>query len=208
MSENHLEEVVLCVPREKLVLAQGLDLNVARHLAVINDPANRVYKKRAEAETDPAHKQLIPYVLFISSGKILRYRRGKRGSESRLYGKLSVGIGGHISEHTANPTTDLQAGMMRELEEEMGWQGAPPVAVAILNDDSNDVGAVHLGIVYLMPTEEEDITARCASIADPEFVDLAEAVKELDRYETWSALCLEHIRPLLGKGLATLVRGS
>lgn len=206
--DNPNEEVVLCIPREKLTLPQGLDLNVEGHLAVINDPANRVYKKRAEAETDPTHKQLIPYVLFISGGKILRYRRGKRGGEARLHGKLSVGIGGHISEHTASPTTDLHAGTMRELEEEVGWKGEPPVPVAILNDDSNEVGAVHLGIVYLLPTEEEDIVARCTSIVEPEFVDLSLAVRETDNYETWSALCLAHIRSLLGKGLVTLAHGS
>ena len=30
--------------------------------------------------------------------KILRYRRGKGGEETRLHGLYSVGIGGHISE--------------------------------------------------------------------------------------------------------------
>lgn len=205
MNKTEAEETVLCVPRERLALAQGLDLSVERHLAVFNEPTNRVYKKRAEAENDPSFKQLIPYVLVISAGKILRYRRGKRGGEARLHGKFSVGIGGHISERSEDATTDLHAGMLRELREEIGWDSEPPVLMGVLNDDSNPVGSVHLGIVYLLPTEDMSFVAKCKSIVDPEFVGLDVAVKEMAQYETWSAICLEHIRELLSAGLIRLL---
>src|SRR6266576_6204583 len=95
------EERVLCFKRqllEELGVFQGLSLEVAKYLPVVTSPAQIVYLNRSDAEQDKRYKQLIPYVLIICHRKILRYRRGRGGQETRLHGLYSVGIGGHIAE--------------------------------------------------------------------------------------------------------------
>src|SRR2546430_336177 len=95
------EERVLCFKRElleELGMFQGLSLEVDKYLPVVTSPSHLVYLNRSQAEQDKRYKQLIPYVLIISNGRILRYRRGRGGEETRLHGLYSVGIGGHISD--------------------------------------------------------------------------------------------------------------
>src|SRR5690349_25157813 len=93
------EERVLCFERnlfEKLGVFQGINLNIEKYLPVVTARPNLTYLNLSEAEQDRRFKQLIPYVLILCNGKILRYRRGKGGQETRLHGLFSVGVGGHI----------------------------------------------------------------------------------------------------------------
>ena len=200
------EERVLCFERKLLVelgVFQGLDFQIEKYLPVITAPANIVYRNRSEAEQDKRYKQLIPYVLVMCHDRILRYRRGRGGQETRLHGLYSVGIGGHISDQDHGLfSKDLgyQDGMRRELMEEVAIENVNEAAVALLNDDSTEVGYVHFGVVHLVTVTHEAIVGRRSGIVAPEFVPLAEAVKDLAAYESWSRLCLEHIEVLLTKG--------
>jgi len=199
------EEVVLCVPRKAFArLPQGLDTAIVTALvSVIGTPSNLVYVARSKAEEDANLKQLIPYIVIVCGDKVLRYRRGKRGGEARLHGKLSIGIGGHINERSDNAYAAYANGMMRELDEELGGYGESgqscqmPTMVAVLNDDSDPVGSVHLGIVHVLRVPSEDIVAKCTSIVDPEFVAFEQAVAEGDQCENWSKLCLARLGDLL-----------
>ena len=83
---------------EELGLFQGINLEIEKYLPAVTSASEILYVNRKEAEGDKRYKQLIPYVLVICDDKILRYRRGKGGQETRLHGLYSVGIGGHISE--------------------------------------------------------------------------------------------------------------
>src|SRR6266542_3946898 len=99
------EERVLCFERklfEELGVFQGLSLDVEKYLPVVTAIANLRYRNRSDAEQDKRYKQLIPYVLIFCNDKILRYRRGKGGQETRLHGLYSVGIGGHIADEDDN----------------------------------------------------------------------------------------------------------
>jgi predicted NUDIX family phosphoesterase len=142
------EERVLSFKRElleELGVFQGVELNVEKYLPVMTASANLTYLNRSEAEQDKRFKQLIPYVLIVCNGKILRYRRGKGGQETRLHGLFSVGIGGHISEEDHGLFTSdrgYQDGMRRELMEEVGLEPENDAAVALINDDSTEVGQV------------------------------------------------------------------
>ncbi len=119
------EERVLCFERklfEDLGVFQGLSLQIEKYLPVVTSPAKVRYLNRNDAEQDKRYKQLIPYVLIICQDKILRYRRGKGGQETRLHGLYSVGIGGHISEEDHGLFSNAQGyqdGMRRELMEEV-----------------------------------------------------------------------------------------
>jgi predicted NUDIX family phosphoesterase len=202
------EERVLCFERklfEELGVFQGLSLDVNKYLPVVTSPARLVYLNRSEAELDKRFKQLIPYVLLICDGKILRYRRGKGGQETRLHGLYSVGIGGHISEEDHglfSSHVGYHEGMRRELMEEVAVREEKDAAVAVINDDSTDVGAVHFGVVHVMRVADESVAGRRSGIVSPEFVPIAEAVKDPAGYESWSRFCLESLDVLLSRAAA------
>ena len=202
------EERVLCFRRqllEELGVFQGLSLDVEKYLPVVTSPSQILYLNRSEAEQDKRYKQLIPYVLILCHDRILRYRRGKGGQETRLHGLFSVGIGGHISEEDHGLFSNqlgYHEGMRRELMEEVDIEAANEVAVAVINDDSTEVGFVHLGVVHVVHVASEEIVGRRSGIVAPEFVPIAEAMKDPSAYESWSRFCLENLDTLLSKAAA------
>jgi predicted NUDIX family phosphoesterase len=202
------EERVLCFKRElfeKLGVFQGMSLEVEKFLPVVTAQANVTYINRSEAEQDRRFKQLIPYALIVCGDKILRYRRGKGGQETRLHGLYSVGVGGHIAEEDTGLFTKgvgYHDAMRRELMEEVSIEVTKETAVAVINDDSTDVGYVHLGIVHIVQVADETLTGRSHGIVGAEFVPMGDAVKNLDAYESWSRFCMEHLDELLAKAAA------
>jgi predicted NUDIX family phosphoesterase len=199
------EERVLCFERrllDDLGLFQGLRLEINKYLPVVTSPRHLVYLNRSEAEQDRRYKQLIPYVLMICNDRILRYRRGRGGQETRLHGLYSVGIGGHISEEDHGLFSNDQGyreGMRRELMEEVAVDEVNESAVAVINDDSTEVGFVHFGVVHMMRLATETIVGRRSGIVAPEFIPFQEAVGNVSGYESWSRFCLENLDLLLSK---------
>jgi len=197
------EERVLCFERklfEELGVFQGLSLAIEKYLPVVTSSSNTLYLNRSDAEQDKRYKQLIPYVLIICHGRILRYRRGRGGQETRLHGLYSVGIGGHISEEDHGLFSSglgYQEGMRRELMEEVAIDEVKETAVAVINDDSTDVGYVHFGVVHVLHVANENVAGRRSGIVAPEFIPIVAAVKDPSGYESWSRFCLEHLNVLL-----------
>lgn len=195
------EEQVLVVPR-KVVEAEGmfhgLMFDVERYLRRLFVSGVPRFMPRSQAETDPSYKQLIPYVLMTCDGKYLNYVRGKRAGEARLAGNRSIGIGGHI-----NPVDDLPlfntdfyetyvAAVAREVEEEVSVEaGHSEQVVALLNDDSNEVGQVHLGIVHCWTLDAPKVARREQMITQLSFMSPAELHEVRESLETWSQLCLD-----------------
>jgi predicted NUDIX family phosphoesterase len=189
-------EQVLVVPRP-LFDAVGSFQGIRTHgleeaMAKLLDPENHFFMDRAEAEGDPTHKQLIPYCLIRCGTSILTYTRGKSGGENRLHAQRSVGVGGHINPvDTGNGRTGKDAylaAVERELDEELIFDTAHTNRIAaLLNDDSNEVGRVHLGIVHVIDVENTRIVAREDALANLEFIELAELQGPLLPFlETWS----------------------
>ncbi|HTA31124.1 MAG TPA: hypothetical protein VK731_11605 [Candidatus Cybelea sp.] len=202
------EEKVLCFKRElldKLGVFQGLSPDIDKYLPPLTASANTLYKNRSEAELDKNYKQLIPYVLIICHDKILRYQRGRKGGETRLHGLYSVGIGGHISDEDRDlfsSPVGYHEGMRRELMEEVAIDEMNEAVVAVINDDSTEVGLVHFGVVHILLVADESIATRRSGIVAPEFVPVADAVKEATTYESWSRFCLENLDLLLARAAA------
>lgn len=202
------EERVLCFKRkllDDLGVFQGINLEVEKYLPAITASSELVYRNRSEAEQDPHYKQLIPYVLILCNGRILRYRRGRGGQETRLHGLFSVGIGGHISEEDHglfSSKIGYQEGMRREIMEEVAVEEAKEAAVAVINDDSTEVGKVHFGVVHIMHVAAESVVGRRSGILAPEFVPVAEAARDLSGYESWSGFCLEKLELLIANAAA------
>ena len=195
-------EEVLVVPRALLdeigafegIRTAGLDAAVGRLL----DPANHFFMDRAQAENDPSHKQLIPYCVFRCGDRILHYTRGKSGGESRLHAKISVGVGGHVNPvDTGGGRTGsdaYHAAVTREIEEELDLpEEHEHRIIALLNDESNPVGQVHLGIVHVVDLKSEAVNSREDALTDLGFTPLAELNGALfERLETWSQFCIRH----------------
>jgi predicted NUDIX family phosphoesterase len=145
---------------------------------------------RAEAEHDPARKQLIPYVVVTDGDRIFLMRRTRAGGDARLHDRWSIGVGGHV-----NPVdVDLDGGLRREWEEELITERVPRFrAVALLNDDTTDVGSVHLGVVYLADVVGMTVRVRETDKLEGTMADATAVRAVLDRLETWSRIVFEDI---------------
>ena len=175
---------------------QGFCAETENYLEALLDQNNTQYLPRSEMEEDPGFKQLIPYCIFQhvdSAGQpnIFQYTRGSGGGEARLRAKKSVGIGGHISTLDAHDESPYDLGMRRELEEEVIIETAYTQTLAgLINDDENDVGKVHLGIVHLFSVEQPNVRSREHEISASGFAPLPKIMADIDGFETWSKICL------------------
>ena len=199
-----MEEQVLVVERKVLEQAgsfQGLTLDVARYLHKLFAPGIPYFLPRSKAEADPAYKQLIPYVIMSNSGRYLTYVRGRRAGETRLMGNRSIGIGGHINPGDNEvPLFDTDFRQMyltaveREVAEEVSVEANHTDSiVALLNDDSNEVGSVHLGMVHHWILDAPKVSRREQMITQMAFMKPDELYQFRDTMETWSQLCLDNL---------------
>ncbi len=140
---------------------------------------------RPTAEQSPQYKQIIPYVVIRHGQSYFLLERTSKQTESRLHHKLSLGIGGHVNPD--EPT--VLGGLQKELEEEVGVEGDYDVSfVGILNDDTTDVGRVHLGAVYVLDAAEPDVTIRETDKMTGSWVAREKLAALRERMETWSQI--------------------
>lgn len=201
------EEQVLAVERRVLEQAgmfQGLTFDVERYLRELFVRGVQRFIPRSQAETDPSHKQLIPYVIMTCGGKYLSYVRGRRAGETRLVGQRSIGIGGHINPVDEMPLFDADfrdayfTAVEREVAEEVSVDtGHQDRVVALLNDDSTDVGKVHLGIVHVWHLDGPSVSKREQMITQLAFMSPTELQEVRDSLETWSSLCLDNLAEMM-----------
>ena len=205
---NPPEENVLVIKRslfDELGSFQGLNFEPGKYLGAILSRGNNFFLPRPKAEIDPTHKQIIPYVLLAHGGKVLHYIRGKKAGEQRLVAKGSIGIGGHMNETDetlfALDEAAYRAGVEREVGEEISINTQfEDCIVALLNDDSNEVGQVHLGIVHVFKLAQPKVEKREAMITGLAFLSREELATRRDSLETWSQICFDSLERLLGSG--------
>jgi predicted NUDIX family phosphoesterase len=185
----------------------GLEAAVAR---------DGFFVERTYAERTPSLKQVIPYSIIVCDGRVLLFQRLATGGEKRLHGKLSIGIGGHINpedlesprgtetgsreEKRRTARSPIAAGTQREIAEELDIRGAFEVrSVGLLNDDSNPVGAVHVGVVQVVYVsgsveirEREQLEGRLVSCEELQTLLAGGA-----NFETWSRLLVPRLDELL-----------
>jgi predicted NUDIX family phosphoesterase len=203
------EEQVLVVERkvlEQVGMFNGLAFDVQRYLRKIFVQGIPHFLPRSQAEKDPNYKQLIPYVIMSNDGRYLTYIRGRRAGETRLVGLRSIGIGGHI-----NPRDDMPlfndnfyeaylTAVEREVAEEVSVETThADSVVALLNDDSNEVGSVHLGVVHHWILDAPKVKRKEQMITQMAFKTPAELQQVRDTMETWSALCLDGLDRMANK---------
>jgi predicted NUDIX family phosphoesterase len=202
---NSPNENILVIKRslfDELGSFQGLNFESEKYLSAILSRGNNFFLPRAQAEKDPAYKQIIPYVLVAFENSVLHYVRGKKAGEQRLVAKGSIGIGGHMNESDeslfAMDEQAYRAGVEREVNEEIKID-APfeDRIVALLNDDSTEVGRVHLGVVHVFKLAEPKVEKREAMITGLTFLAKDELFARRETMETWSQICLDSLDRLL-----------
>ena len=144
---------------------------------------------RDVAERSPEWRQIIPYVVIRHGDETFTLTRTTKQTESRLHHKVSLGIGGHI-----NPGHDLVDGLQKELDEEVRIDGDYELQfVAILNDESTEVGRVHLGAVFFL-----DSAARHVVVLETEkmtgcWMSRAELAASREAMESWSQVIYDEL---------------
>ena len=202
---NSSNEKVLVVRRElfdELGSFHGLNFEPEKYLKAILSRGNNFFIPRPEAESNPAYKQIIPYALIAFEKTVLHYVRGKKAGEQRLVAKGSIGIGGHMNETDeslfALDEQAYRAGVEREVNEEVKIDTLfEDRIVALLNDDSTEVGRVHLGIVHIFKLKEPNVQKREAMITGLTFLTKEELMARRESLESWSQICLDSLEPLL-----------
>ena len=207
-------ENVLVVRRslfDQLGSFHGLNFEPRIYLDALLSRGNNFFLLREQAENDPMHKQIIPYVLLTFKEKVLYYVRGKEAGEQRLAAKGSIGIGGHM-RHTDESLFALdeaayRAGVEREVNEEVKIDTKfEDRIVALLNDDTTEVGRVHLGIVHVFKLAEPKVEKRERMITRLSFLDRNELMARRDSLETWSQICLDSLGRLITQGAGEAAR--
>jgi predicted NUDIX family phosphoesterase len=191
-------ERVLVLPRERV--PGGCDFTGVRTAGAVDLDvlgaavgAHGHFLDRPIAEQNPAFKQLIPYVVVRDRGRVFLMERTDAGGDPRLHHKASIGVGGHL-----NPVDDgedpLHVGLRREWAEELiaGWEPDFRL-VGLLNDDSNPVGSVHLGVVFEVEADGRPLDVRERDKLSGRMVAPAEVLGAWDRLETWSQLVAERL---------------
>ena len=198
-------ENVLVIRRslfDQLGAFQGLNFDPEKYLDAILSRGSNFFIPRPEAESNPAYKQIIPYALIVFQNSLLHYVRGKKAGEQRLIAKGSIGVGGHMNETDeslfAMDEQAYRAGVEREVNEEIKIDTPfEDHIVALLNDDSTEVGRVHLGIVHIFKLKEPKVQKREAMITGLTFLTKEELVSRRKSLESWSQICVDSLGRLL-----------
>lgn len=193
------EEQILVVRRalfDELGSFQGFRAEAEGYLREFLKKENNFFVARSLAEEDPSLKQIIPYAVFCHGGKILHYTRGSKSGEKRLVAKESVGIGGHINDSDESlfsfDESAYHAAVRREISEELVLGGGfEERVVGLINDDSTEVGRVHIGVVHLVELENADVSAGEKAIAQLGFGTREELLARRENFETWSQIVLD-----------------
>ena len=185
-------ELVYVVPRDA-ILGHGAWHGVRTtetdaFLAVVD--AHGRFEARAAMEADPSFKQIIPYLVLRDGYRYFLMRRTRAGGDARLHDAWSIGVGGHV-----NPgDRDLAGGLLREWTEELVADFIPEFRlVGLLNDDTTDVGRVHLGAVYVAEAAGRAVAIRETDKLTGGFATPGQVAEVADRLETWSRLAFEFV---------------
>jgi predicted NUDIX family phosphoesterase len=183
-------ELVFVVPRNEIMDEIGWrgirPADLAQFLATV-ERAGR-FEPRPAMEADPGFKQIIPYLVLRDAEHYFLMRRTRAGGDVRLHDRWSIGVGGHM-----NPgDEDLYGGLRREWAEELVADFLPEFSfVGLLNDDTTDVGRVHLGAVFVADAAGQAVAIRETDKLSGSFATSSEVAAVAEDLETWSRLAFE-----------------
>lgn len=199
IAQKH-EERVMVVARGDLFgdgIWHGLKSeNQQKYINTIN--SKHKFLARGDVETDARWQQIIPYLIFEHEGKTFLMRRKGDHTDRRLANKYSIGIGGHINKRDMNGQ-GLMGWAKREFAEEIEYEGSYKANfLGLINDDSNDVGLVHVGLVIQMVGDSDKIKVRDEHKSG-ELVSIVQLGKVYKNMETWSQIIYDYLAQMKAK---------
>ena len=200
---SKMEELIVVTPRSQVFPDESEAFQGLQHDPEMNQEIlTRIEKDfgtmiRGEAEDNFAFKQLIPYGIIKKGDQVFVYKRLVGGGDGRLHGKFSIGVGGHMNYTEETELLDLIGeNLTREIGEEIkldqGFSRAE--VVGIINDDSDEVGEVHLGILVAVEVPENTIVeVKETDTLEGLFVDIEKLKSEeyKNKLENWSKIALD-----------------
>lgn len=175
-------------PKEILQGIQKIDFDLYLNLI----EKNKNFLWRSQVETDTNYKQIIPYLVFNFQDKFFLMQRKSNASEVRLQNLYSLGIGGHIKEKDLMQKSIFDWAR-REFTEEVDYKGTFEVTpIGLLNDESNFVGQVHTGFVFLLKGDSNKIQIRDEH-KEGTLYTLEECKTFYSKMEQWSQIVLDYL---------------
>lgn len=200
LSSEKAAEKVMVVAREDLFVSgiwNGLKTDdVAKYIRIIN--TRHKFMPRGDVEDDSKWQQIIPYMFFQNEDKYFLMQRNAGHTDKRLASNFSLGIGGHINRKDIRESKSQRVNMVldwakREFEEEADYNGKFKAEfLGLLNDDSNDVGSVHIGLVIRVIGSNDEIKVRDEHQSGS-MKSLDELGKHYKRMETWSQIIYDSV---------------
>lgn len=200
---NKFDEQIIVVNRETIFNHEKNHFN--GFISIEDQKALEIYetlskyevKRRGDMEEDPSYKQLISYcILENENDEILVYERLTGGGEARLHGLSSIGIGGHMNQLD---DTQIEGVLLdnaaRELEEEVGVKDVNPLnlnLIGFINDDDNEVGRVHIGLVFKLKVKASEVYVNETDTLKIEWKPENTLMQDAE-YESWSRIIIESI---------------
>lgn len=185
-------ELVYVVPRVTVISGDGwlgIRRDGAESILATISTAGR-FEPRPAMESDPSFKQVIPYLVLRDGSDWFLMQRTRAGGDSRLHDRWSIGVGGHLNPGDA----DLAGGLAREWREELVAGFEPDYRfVGLLNDDTTDVGRVHIGVVFVADAHGRPVAVRETDKLVGGFAPAASVRSVRDRLETWSRIVFDHL---------------
>jgi predicted NUDIX family phosphoesterase len=207
-------EFILCIHASAIKTPENIGDRIMMHRVdnAIQPLPNQLMMigQREMLENSPAFRQILPYTIFMKDGQVLCMQRTSKGGESKLHGKKSIGLGGHIDAPDIvydfngaldQPATYLRT-VARELAEELTYDGQP-VSLGSARPEfthfligNKGVNQVHLGMLNIVHLGDQidgskfgtkDAGLTCLGMKDP-----AELVDD-ELMEDWSAEVLRYI---------------
>lgn len=198
-----MNEQIIVAPRSavfdnELLTFQGVETHKeTTEIIVSNMAVTYSVMRRGDAEENPEFKQPIPYVVIKRGNEVFAYRRLTGGGETRLHNKVSLGVGGHVNDiEGLNFFEIISESLKRELEEELfvDFDKLSLRTVGLINDDENEVGKVHLGMLVVAELpEDENVSVRETDQLEGLWFTIDE-LKIPDVYktlETWSQFVVD-----------------
>lgn len=188
------DELILVVKRDDL-FPQGAfsgmqKVNFDHYLDLIQK--KKEFMPRSHMETDPTYKQIIPYLIYSYQDRYFLMQRQAKATEQRLQSKYSLGIGGHIRQEDLT-TDSIFDWARREFHEEIDFKGNFEIEpLGILNDDSDAVGQVHVGFVFLLKGNSTAIKVH-SELKSGVLLSLEEIKDFHDRLENWSKIVFDYL---------------
>jgi len=199
---NNMEEFVFAFPTEKLwklmpYKEKGLIKVNSKVLKSIVQ--NGLFLRRSELEEDPSFKQIIPYAIISNKRSFYLFKRRSGQTEKRLHNKFSLGVGGHMNpvHSTGSKEQYLINELKRELFEEVRLLNGCLIEdiefIGFLNDDTIQVGRVHIGLLYNIQVSNKEVYVNEKAKMTADWIDKPGLAEFYEGMETWSGIIYDFL---------------